>query len=497
MVTAVGLSAYAALTAVYVGLGLPNADEGFYLYASRLVYEGQLPWRDFAFTQMPLLPYVYGLPQLVLGPGLALGRVTSALFSVASVLLLVWTARRYAGPRAGAVVAVLLASYPYGIYGFTVAKSYALLIFLIAATMATLASGLRPTVRYPTALALAVAAGMVRLSAMAFAAVIAVYCVTAVRGARARLAVVSTALALVAVNAAFIVPAGDAAAYNLVAYHAGTWDAATLGAKLRAIVTERIPTGVDFFLPHWVLLLVAVGAALALPELRHLVRRRPELAVSTLGLGLFVAAHLGSGEWQLHWLTPAIPGLVTLSAIGLTRAAATSPHLWAVVASLVGAVTLVVPVSQGYIPLLDRSGGQGPIDKLQDVGDFVAAHTAPEEEVLALESQLVAVAADRPMVPGVSMAQFSYQDVTAPEAEEYHLVNGDLVLRYLDQARPRAVVLSDWDWTLLSRAGTLSRRARDPAPAREALQANYRLAYTKDHVGQGRATVSVYLPKDR
>ncbi|MDW8268066.1 MAG: hypothetical protein RMN24_02775 [Anaerolineae bacterium] len=35
-----------------------NLDEGWYLWAARLVYEGQIPYRDFAYPQAPLLPYV-------------------------------------------------------------------------------------------------------------------------------------------------------------------------------------------------------------------------------------------------------------------------------------------------------------------------------------------------------------------------------------------------------------------------------------------------------
>ena len=40
---------------------LIDGDEGFYLMASRLVFEHRVPYRDFFFTQTPLLPFVYGL----------------------------------------------------------------------------------------------------------------------------------------------------------------------------------------------------------------------------------------------------------------------------------------------------------------------------------------------------------------------------------------------------------------------------------------------------
>ena len=49
----------AAFTAVFaVWWGAVNQDEGWYLYASRLVGEGKLPYRDFFFTQGPVLPMI-------------------------------------------------------------------------------------------------------------------------------------------------------------------------------------------------------------------------------------------------------------------------------------------------------------------------------------------------------------------------------------------------------------------------------------------------------
>ena len=39
-------------------LGKGNPDEGWILTASKLVYEGKVPYKDFNYTQMPLLPYI-------------------------------------------------------------------------------------------------------------------------------------------------------------------------------------------------------------------------------------------------------------------------------------------------------------------------------------------------------------------------------------------------------------------------------------------------------
>ncbi|HPB11670.1 MAG TPA: hypothetical protein PLT74_10450, partial [Kiritimatiellia bacterium] len=50
-----------ALYAAAVWFGNLNQDEGWYLYAARAVADGRLTYRDFFFTQGPVMPYLYGL----------------------------------------------------------------------------------------------------------------------------------------------------------------------------------------------------------------------------------------------------------------------------------------------------------------------------------------------------------------------------------------------------------------------------------------------------
>ena len=48
----------ACVAVLSVWWGAVNQDEGWYLYAARLVGEGKLPYRDFFFTQGPVLPFL-------------------------------------------------------------------------------------------------------------------------------------------------------------------------------------------------------------------------------------------------------------------------------------------------------------------------------------------------------------------------------------------------------------------------------------------------------
>ena len=47
-------------------LGNLNQDEGWYLYTAKLMSQGQLPFRDFAYTQGPIMPQVYAWPPVAM-----------------------------------------------------------------------------------------------------------------------------------------------------------------------------------------------------------------------------------------------------------------------------------------------------------------------------------------------------------------------------------------------------------------------------------------------
>ena len=166
--------AVAALGAFFVVRGRLNADEGWYLYSSRLVYRGELPFRDFSFTQMPLLPYLYGLVQLV-KPSLYLGRLVSLVLLTGAVAMSVRVAWREAGRAAAVAVGLLVLLAPTAVYNLTLTKTYALVAFFLAALLLTLTSPGRRTLMFPLAAAAAVGLALSRSSGLPLAAIVLVY----------------------------------------------------------------------------------------------------------------------------------------------------------------------------------------------------------------------------------------------------------------------------------------------------------------------------------
>ncbi len=109
-----------------------NGDEGIYLYASRLVMEGKLLYRDTFFHQFPLLPYFYGALLEPLGGGLYLGRAISVLLSLSAFVLLLPVARVIAGEVGVVVYAFLFGFNFWAISNLVRVKHYALTTFFLS-----------------------------------------------------------------------------------------------------------------------------------------------------------------------------------------------------------------------------------------------------------------------------------------------------------------------------------------------------------------------------
>mgnify|MGYP001413953980 CR=1 FL=1 len=128
---ALTIGAACALYAFSLWFGNLNQDEGWYLYAARSVSEGAVPYRDFFFTQGPVMPWVYGLLAPLWGPfGVLGGRVATAALGVLGCVLAALLARRAVpsqrAAEAGIMAFALTACNIYHVYFTTIPKTYAL-----------------------------------------------------------------------------------------------------------------------------------------------------------------------------------------------------------------------------------------------------------------------------------------------------------------------------------------------------------------------------------
>ena len=124
-------------------LGNLNLDEGWYLQAAVNVSAGKMPYRDFFFTQAPLLPRVYGwLLPFWGGNGVLGGRILTFLVGLNAAWLATIAVRLYVPLRrchaAAFTVFMLLACNVYHSYFTVIPKTYALASFCLTLGLAVL-----------------------------------------------------------------------------------------------------------------------------------------------------------------------------------------------------------------------------------------------------------------------------------------------------------------------------------------------------------------------
>lgn len=106
------------ILAVYTYIALPliftgpfNPDEGWYLHSAALLWNGQVPYRDFGFPQSPLILLFHGFFQHVFGPSWYLGRFINVLLGAISIGAAMEIARRFTNSFAAGVYAGIILAF--------------------------------------------------------------------------------------------------------------------------------------------------------------------------------------------------------------------------------------------------------------------------------------------------------------------------------------------------------------------------------------------------
>jgi hypothetical protein len=108
LLATLGAALYGTVALFLVFNGATNVDEGFYGLISRAVLGGLLPYRDFAYTQMPLFPYIQGALMKVIGFGFIEQRLASGLWAFLTVAIgTTWLWRRKSPALACAFAALM------------------------------------------------------------------------------------------------------------------------------------------------------------------------------------------------------------------------------------------------------------------------------------------------------------------------------------------------------------------------------------------------------
>ena len=413
--TRMGVLMYTLISVFYLFLGQINGDEAWYLYASRLALLGQLPYHDFAYTQMPLSPYIYGVMQIV-EPSMYWGRLTSILIALGTLSMSIVIAQRYAGQRAGMLTAWLFSAFVYGTYYNSIVKTYALLAFCFTATWFILSAAHNETVKYPLALIYAFAALLIRVTALFFVVPFVIYTLLTAQRSITRVLILIEGIATGLLATFFLLPDWLAARWGLFDSHLRHWAAAGWSTQIQRVLAERLPDIVQSYGLLLVLLLAALYVRWRRAHSRLGAKQLP-MVIYALGLGLFAGSHLGNGLWDTEYLVPAITGLLPLLGILLSEVYDWVEPAARMLGQGIFLAVLCLLLLTESIQHVDFTGRQLPLAEIDTLATFVAQNSQPTDKVLTLEALGVAVNAQRTVLPGLTLGQFSAQLMDTPTAQ--------------------------------------------------------------------------------
>jgi hypothetical protein len=402
------------------------------------VRHGHVPYRDFFYEQMPLLPFVYGGWIGATGESWYSVRVLSALLAIAvGVVLYVHVLRRH-GSRALASVGVCLYALSALVLGyFPIVKTFALASLLLVGALALVESRDRP--RWLLA---GLLVGLAVDTRLVFAAAVPAFA----WAARRRLAPFAGGLVLGLVPSLVLLAlAPHRFLFDNLRYHGEKTTHGLVGdpgQKLRIVANLLGYGNTDHALGlQFALLALATVAAL------WLLRGRLPLAT---GVGALLAlACLLPTPTYVQYFCVVVPFMVLTIAEALARGHSGSEPLSGVRPSA-AAVVLLVPYAAAagfaYAHFVDTSPLLKPsLASVLEVSDAVDRRTAPGERVLSSwPGYVFGTHAEAWPDYTNQFAPAAAAHVSAAEARRVHVASEAELEAAIRARRPRLVVYRNW-----------------------------------------------------
>jgi hypothetical protein len=429
-----------ALTlAPLAALRFVDVDEGSYAAAAKLALDGVVPYRDFFYTQTPLLPYVYGAWSEVLGEHWLVLRSLSLVLGLVTAALLTRHLFVRFGLRFALLGSVLFATSTLVFSWYPPVKTFALATALAFGAYVLAARAAPGPRAWLAAGALASLAVQTRALFVGAAVAIAWESLRTHRGflryALGFVVALAPTIALFALD-----PRGFL--FGNLGVHGVRSEGGLVGdfeqkaeivANLLGISTEARPV------PQY--LLLGVAAVFAAIAARRKTGRVPLWFLIAALLG--IVALLPTPTYTQYFATT-VPFLV----VGVVELAHDTPRdrrrllLASVAAVWLGLYLGFAPTDLATVV---RASAENRPARVQEVADAIDARTEPGEEVLSSWPGYL-FGTDAAFVPGLEndFAPHDAEPLTPAEARRYHLLTDDRVEALIRARHTRLVVVKLW-----------------------------------------------------
>lgn len=457
----------------FASLGRSIIDEGVFLTAGRLVYEGQLPYRDFPFSQAPVVAYLYGIVVHLFGSSVLAGRLLSFVLGLLGLGAAVWIARALAGRLAAGIVLLLSMLNLPALWVAGTVRTQSVSTPLTMLSVLALAMPRRGALGWALSPSLMLWATGARLTnALALLAILG-WVALQLRAQPKRLAAVA---ALVSAQAlvifAPVLAAPRAAAFHLLTAQLGRGERAgptqtSFGREVAEKFSIFAEPETSFFVICSLGLVIAVALAMRLrrgwrPDFARPLAEPGTAQLTLLGLALLVfLPHLLLNRGFLTYFVTSSALLIPAIAIGVAALARETsrirvPALGAVIALLIAGAAMVPSHLGAWV-------GSGPSSfrHFREVAREVRTLAGPGCTIVTMETALAVEAGCR-VLPGLEYSLFSYfPHLGDDEAEARGVLNAARLAARVREHRPELIVLGPRGRSSL-RLGPATRRPPSP-----------------------------------
>ncbi len=415
------LALYIGISLKYIPAGQLNADEGIYCLTAQKTMEGQLPYRDFAYPQMPVLPYMNGLAMKIVGFGYLEQRAVNAFWGLITIAVVFCLVFSTAGRYAALVATWLTATSIYWVHFVCMGKTYAATgLFLILAALGIAAPWLyyRKVLLFTLAGVFAVGT---RLSAAPVVFVLWVFLILQADNLKKRIiAAVLPILAGIALVLPFLIADPENFIFWNLKYHLGS----TIHRRGLLSIKEYL-----WLAPGTLLIIATALAALAI-KIRQLKLWQLAIFISAI-IGIVVQLSLKAsyGEYS----TPYMP----LATVGAT--VIVSKFSWF---KKLCPIIFVLPLLAylGPKPLFDNYMP----DALLNTAKFLRANTSAADKVLT-SLPITAVQAQRKVFEGIELGKFALtSEMPEDKALRLHIITPRILVEMVETKKPAAVVINSF-----------------------------------------------------
>lgn len=414
-----------------------NADEGFYLAASRAVFEGRRLYADVFFPQMPYLPkmaaLIFSITGVSLGAGRALCVIAGAL-GAGVLAALTWRDERRV--QVVLAVAVLYAGSGVLLTSLSIVKTYAL------ANLALLTALLLLTGSGPVTSARAFVAGMAAALAigvrLAIAPAALIFAALALRCGFGRLVAFACGGLLASLPwLASVWQSPDHFWFCNVGFHGLRREMVGVGAML----AQRVSVLAKWVLvpQHIVLWSLVVAGLFLAPR-----RTGPAVAIVVV-LGV---AYAMATPTYLEYTAQLIPFMLIAATPALVWLLQRPAWAGAVVAVYLMAIyPFVRAVADDDVIAAKRS--LWDLQTVTSVSQAVQRETGPTDRILSWWEGYP-VLSQRPGFDGVGFWESNVAKKISPaDAKRYHVLQRSDLEALVAARAPRAVVIADGEWDFL------------------------------------------------